>query len=183
LGIVIFLVCGVLCAIVAAHKGRNAVGWFFIGFLFNLLALIMVCVVSNLKEQRARFERANQDRRRLREELRMERMQRTQAMGQVHQRIDIHDRAIGISTAKAGTPPALPASAPPQVIPPRPETQKPRWFYAPPGGEKVGPVHFTKLANEFRMGRLHEDTLIWKQGWEDWRPASEVPEITEAMEG
>jgi hypothetical protein len=179
--LVILLICGAICAIIAAHKGRNAVGWFFIGLLFGLLGVIVACVVSNLKEERARYARANADRRRLREELRMERMQRSQAIGQVNRRIDVHDRAIGIDTERAGKPPALPGAAPQQIRAPRPANEKPVWFYAPPGGDRTGPVPLSQIVNEVKMGRLRLDALVWKQGWEDWRAAGDVPEISRAM--
>jgi hypothetical protein len=39
IGLILMLVFGFTTARVAAEKGRNAVGWFFIGFLLSLLGL------------------------------------------------------------------------------------------------------------------------------------------------
>jgi hypothetical protein len=191
--LVIHLVCGVITAIIAAHKGRNAVGWFIFGFFFNLIAIIVVCVVSNLKEERARYAQAAADRRRLREELKMERMHRQQALGMANERLDIHDRALGVETSKAGPPPSLsggvhsrlgPPAAnqpPPPGRPPTPGDASPQWHYSPKEGEQVGPVRFAELATEYREGRLVDDTLVWRQGWKEWHKIGEVDGLLDAL--
>ena len=82
-GIWIFsIICGVVSALIAAHKGRNAVGWFFAGLLGNLLGVIIAVLMSNLKEERARYQHALEERRRLREELKMERLKSSEFRGE-----------------------------------------------------------------------------------------------------
>jgi len=44
--VVIWLMCGVIAAVVASGKGRSGCGWFAIGFLLGPLGLILSLVVS-----------------------------------------------------------------------------------------------------------------------------------------
>ena len=43
---VIWLLSGVVSAVVATNKGRSGCGWFFLGFLLGPVGLILVFVVS-----------------------------------------------------------------------------------------------------------------------------------------
>ncbi|MBQ8468127.1 MAG: hypothetical protein IJ542_00015 [Clostridia bacterium] len=43
-----WLVCGAICAFVASAKNRTALGWFFTGCLFGLLAVIIIFALSPL---------------------------------------------------------------------------------------------------------------------------------------
>jgi len=47
------------------------------------------------------------------------------------------------------------------------------WYYAN-GGERVGPVSDEDFFQLTGSGRIHDDTLVWKQGMADWRPYAEV---------
>ena len=184
--IIILLICGVVCAIVANQKGRNAVGWFFFGLFFGLVAVIVSLVVSNKKEERARYAKAAAERRRLREQLKMERIQRQQAFGATNQRLDMHDRALGVDTGDGVAPPLLPsqqrevsaldAPLPSEADPP------PQWHYASPSGEQVGPITFAELASEFRSRHIGRGTLVWKAGWSEWHKLGEVDGLESALE-
>jgi RNA polymerase subunit RPABC4/transcription elongation factor Spt4 len=44
--IAIWLICGVLAAIVSSSKGRNGCGWFVLGFLFGPLGLLAAVGMS-----------------------------------------------------------------------------------------------------------------------------------------
>ena len=44
--IVIALACGVACAVIANNKKRSAMGWFLLGCLFPLIALIVIACLS-----------------------------------------------------------------------------------------------------------------------------------------
>ena len=91
-------ICGLVAALIASHKGRSTVGWFFAGFFLGVVGVIIVACLSNLKEQQAYRERTESERRRLREQLRQERAKmeayRQHSMG----RLDAHDEALGIDT-------------------------------------------------------------------------------------
>lgn len=48
LAVVIF---GGACAIVASNKSRDVLGWFVLGFIFNLIALIVVAALTPLDKK------------------------------------------------------------------------------------------------------------------------------------
>jgi membrane protease subunit (stomatin/prohibitin family) len=73
----------------------------------------------------------------------------------------------------APAPPPPPAAAPPPV----PERQ---WFIAL-GGTAHGPLAESALLDQARAGHLKRDTLVWREGMSDWKPASEVPELAFAL--
>ena len=95
---VIALIMGTVCAIVANSKGRSAVGWFFIGFLFGLIALIIVAVMPNLKEQQSKEKAQKRENRRLKEMLRQEQLKNESFRKHAIERLDKHDEVLEIST-------------------------------------------------------------------------------------
>jgi hypothetical protein len=175
---------GIITAMIAANKGRNAVGWFLFGFFFHIIAIIVVCVVSNKKEERARYQRATSERRRLREELKMERMRTKKALGLTDQRLAMHDRALGVDTSRANTAGALPVAPPVRpVTGPAPSKKPvPLWHYVDPNGEKVGPVDFRTLTAAFLERQVNSETTIWKAGWAQWRRLGDVDGLLDALE-
>ena len=172
---------GVICAIIAANKGRNAVGWFLIGFFLHFIGLIIVCVVSNLKEEQARYHRAAAERRRLREELKMERMRAKKFESLANRRLDVHDRALGIETAEEHAPPELarPVTAGAIAGPAKPKTDS--WYYAPDGRDAIGPVSLDALADAYRNGQFGSADLVWKSGWKEWRALGEVDGLEDTL--
>lgn len=42
--------CAVVCSMVASSKGRSGFGWFILGGLFSLLALILVALLPSKKQ-------------------------------------------------------------------------------------------------------------------------------------
>jgi len=92
---------GLICAVIADSKGRNPIGWFFIGFFFPLIGLILVLVLSNLKEAQDKELAMETEQRRLREQLRQERLKNEQFRKHAQIRLDTHDTALGMSTRNA----------------------------------------------------------------------------------
>ena len=43
------LVFGIVCAVLAPKRGRSAVGWFFFGFFFNCIGIIVLMLIPDLK--------------------------------------------------------------------------------------------------------------------------------------
>lgn len=41
------LVCGVICAVIAGSKNRSGIGWFFLGCLLNIIAIIIIAVIGD----------------------------------------------------------------------------------------------------------------------------------------
>lgn len=48
---VAWLAVSIVTAIAASSRGRTGFGWFILGAMFNLLALILVLVLPNLKTE------------------------------------------------------------------------------------------------------------------------------------
>ena len=48
--LIVWLLFGIACAVIAKNKGRNDAGWFVLGFLLGPLGLILALVVSKNQE-------------------------------------------------------------------------------------------------------------------------------------
>lgn len=48
------------------------------------------------------------------------------------------------------------------------------WYYAV-NNEQKGPVNESELKTQLATGKLPADTLVWKDGMENWTPAAQVP--------
>lgn len=99
--LVIGLICGGITALVASNKGRSAVGWFFIGFFLGLIGLIIACCMGDLKKQKAKERQMEIQNRRLREQMRQERLRTEALRNYATQRLDAHDDALGMDTSQA----------------------------------------------------------------------------------
>lgn len=179
--LIIKLVFGGICAAIASSKGRSGVAWFFIGFLLDLIALIIVLVMSNLAEERRRFEEISADRRRLKEQLRQERLKGESFRRYATERIDTHDRVLGVNTktapelsAGAGGPPPVP-SLPRADLDPALATAA-GWFYEKEG-KPQGPVPQAELRMLLRSGAIGSSTLVWTESMAEWTAARDVPEF------
>lgn len=179
--IVIQLFAGLIFAIataaVAASKGRNVVGWFFLGLVGGCIALIIVACLSNLKEDAA-FKAAQEiEQRRLREQLRQEQMKSEALRQHALSRLDQHDDHLGIDTRE--TAPTLLTMAPqPGALltgsgAPPPGLPAENWYTAE-GGEQQGPFTFVLLHSRAGQGTLPANTLVWVEGMEEWLPANQV---------
>lgn len=47
------------------------------------------------------------------------------------------------------------------------------WFYID-SGERRGPVSETELSELTRSGKVGEQTLVWREGWSDWRKLADA---------
>ena len=72
----------------------------------------------------------------------------------------------GVFNPSAPAPPA-PAAAPPE---------KPIWYYLV-NDQQVGPVTLSAMRARAASGDLIPTDLVWKNGWADWGPASNVKEF------
>ncbi len=66
---------------------------------------------------------------------------------------------------------SLPAGEPRDLLA---EAGKAAWFVRPPSGGQFGPATANVLRAWLAEGRLTADTLVWCEGWQDWREASEI---------
>src|SRR5438477_7354663 len=75
---------------VAYFKGRNVLGWTLLGLL-GWVPLVIVACLPNLKEQAAREAHIAEENRRLREQLRQERIKSESFRQHTAARLDVHD--------------------------------------------------------------------------------------------
>jgi predicted Zn finger-like uncharacterized protein len=50
-------------------------------------------------------------------------------------------------------------------------------WYAAINGVPVGPVRIAELRRKAAIGAVTEDSLVWQEGMEEWRPVKQVPEL------
>ncbi len=171
--LIFMVVFGFICAAVAAGRGRSAVGWFFVGFFFSCLGLILLLVLPDPRKEEARFLRQAQENRRLREQLKKERQVSDQRHHGVERRLGAHDQALGMDTS-AATQIGAGEAAPAELPPPLPDGAS--WYFAK-GGQRQGPTSVGEVRRLLRAGEIDDDTLVWRQGMADWQPARDVPEL------
>lgn len=179
--IAIMVLFGIVCAAIASSRGRSTVGWFLLGFLVPCLALILICVLPDLKAQEEREARLRNENRRLRERVKKDRMVADQRHDVVSQRLGVHDQALHLDTSEA----TLENSDGPPPLPETAETESfssHEWHYAD-GQQSKGPVSFYDLRMLWRSGSIDETTMVWTEKEDDWKVISLVPGLKEALDG
>jgi hypothetical protein len=200
------LVFACACAAIAKSKGRSAVGWFFAGLVITCIGLIIILCLSDEKAAARQREKAGGERRRLREQLRQERMKTEAYRRHTAARLDAHDDSLGVDTRSLGGLPeghgqqggnVLPEGSPaadfvhdqgsqPSVIPTAgsaaPGSRVKEWFYEL-GGESRGPVSEAAVRMGLGNGKLEATTLIWREGMPNWQAISEVPLFSSTFRG
>ena len=191
------VICGAIASAIANHKGRNTAGWFFGGFLLQLIGIVIVAVLPNLKNQQAERERIEGENRRLREKLRQEQVKSESFRKHASKRLDLHDGHLGIETRNAvpalqspeddllsigANDPAMEAEGltsvtaeakAPVAVLPRPATVKRQWHYES-DGKVIGPIPEAALLMKVQDGAVKGSTLVWTEGFDDWKQAQHV---------
>ncbi|WP_390621069.1 GYF domain-containing protein [Stieleria neptunia] len=58
------------------------------------------------------------------------------------------------------------------------------WYVRPPSGGQYGPATSAMLKVWIDEGRVAKTALLWKDGWPQWREASDaLPEIADSLPG
>jgi hypothetical protein len=78
--------------------------------------------------------------------------------------------AAPASTSAAAVP-STPALAAPDPIAEAPHAV---WYVRPPGGGQYGPAVGDVMRKWMVEGRVSADSLVWREGWPDWRKAGKV---------
>ena len=178
--LIIMSILGAIASAIAAHKGRSAVGWFFGGFFLGLIGVVVVACLSNLEEERSRQQRDALERRRLREKLKQEQMKNEGFREHTMQRLDAHDRRLGMDTREprrlaAPSQPERLLEGPSERTEPRvTEGEDPYWYYEI-NGETLGPVPQSTIRRMLETGKLKLSALLCMEDREDWLPASQIP--------
>lgn len=62
---------------------------------------------------------------------------------------------------------------PPPAGPPDPIAEAPnaQWYVRPPSGGQYGPARGDVFRKWLTEGRVNAESLVWRDGWPDWRPA------------
>jgi hypothetical protein len=90
--------------------------------------------------------------------------------------------ADGASAGQAPAPTVSGASGPgptapqPSASPADPLAEAPHavWYVRPPSGGQYGPAAVDVMRSWIGEGRVSPDSLVWREGWRDWRQAGEV---------
>ncbi|MBS3733696.1 MAG: DUF4339 domain-containing protein [Phycisphaerae bacterium] len=194
LSLVIHIGLGIGAAAIASHKGRSVVGWFFGGFFLGVIGIIIVAVLPNKTLEQQRLHHAERERRRLREQLRQERIKSEAFRRYTSERLDSHDDVLGIDTrtrdalpdGTVAEPHQLASDGPPPVSnrnrigPARlgPNPHAPIWFYER-HGQATGPVSAQDIRQLLCGGSITDATLIWSQDLGEWTPAADVDAFKE----
>ena len=180
--IIVYIVLGAITAAIADSKGRNPVAWFFIGAVFSCFGILLVLCLPNLKEQKEKERRLEEENRRIREQVRQEQM-KLETLRQVTDiRLSYHDKALGMSTSpSAGSPLGIggapSGAAVPPALPAPDDPSRPSWHYVK-NGVRSGPVTLAAARALISCGELSATTVFWKPGMAGWVPASQIPELS-----
>ena len=84
---------------------------------------------------------------------------------------DVNANEVSAQQAQAIGPPSLPASqnsVGTVEVDPINEAPAANWYVRPPSGGQFGPASGEILRSWIREGRVTADSLVWREGWEDW---------------
>ena len=175
--LVVYLIFAAITGVVAHNKGRNVLGWTLLGLL-GWIPLVIVCCLPNLKEQESRDAHIAEENRRLREQLRQERIKAESFRQHAVARLDAHDDHLGLDTRSINPALGAGASAAGQLgmgnaAPAGALYDLPRWYYGH-RGQTMGPIKASDMTNLIRQFIITRDTLVWSEDLVEWQPAGQV---------
>lgn len=187
MALLFLLVLGIICGVVANAKGRNPIGWFFLGLFFPLLAIILLICLPNLNEEKNYRQRQSRENYLLREKLLQEQLKLKSFQEHASHRLDEHDKLLNTDT-RTGAPPLAKFPAQPKVY--RlddsdyheakntvPKSLEDGWYYAV-GSNHCGPVGKMIIQQLIDIGNIQRETLIWNEQWPDWVAAGTTKEFS-----
>ena len=180
--LIFMAVFGAITAAIASSKGRNTVGWFFLGFFFGCIGLIIILCLSNLTEEQAKWTAQDIEQRRLREQLRQEQLKNEALRQHTVARLDLHDQHLGVDTRKAAPPLNLSMAPQPlrlfptEVPHPPPGYPENDWYLVEDGNQQ-GPYTYAVIHRRARQGTLNPATMVWVAGMNAWQPARQIPNL------
>jgi len=184
-------VFGAVCSVLANGRGRSPVAWFFLGFFFGCISLIILLVIPDLKVAEQRRRGMQHENRRLREQVRKERMVSDARHGEHERRFAAHDRALGVDTTSpvpeqlghdpqgsAGSAP--PAAAAPGSASPAADHAATQWYFADHQGRQ-GPVSLSALRSLWIAGTVTGSSYVWCEGMGDWSTIAAVAGLEDQL--
>lgn len=174
LELIILFVFGVICAAVANGRGRNALGWFFIGLIGGCLALIILFVIPDLKEEQRKERLQKKREKRVDERIHHERIKNEAFRGHTSRRLDTHDEVLEIDTKKGG-PNAMPPPAPINLITNADDAPDSDWHYLDVSGASKGPFALETIESLVADLTIVNETHVWHPSLEDWSMLQDSP--------
>ena len=106
-------------------------------------------------------------------------------LGMAQQLAGAAGQALNTSNASGGATNAPSSGATPQTPPPMAPPPLPNALAIWLGvrGTPTGPLDLVALKQHFRDGTLTSDTLAWRAGMPEWKPASQLPELASVLSG
>jgi len=106
-------------------------------------------------------------------------------LGMAQQLAGAAGRALNASNASgnasSSSAPGAAAQTPPPIAPPPLPSALAIWLGV--RGTPTGPLDLAALKQHFRDGTLTGDTLAWRAGMAEWKPASQLPELANVLSG
>ncbi len=180
-----YIIPGVIAGAIASHKGRNVAGWFFGGFFFHIVGIVIVTALPNLNEQKAQREHMEKENRRLKERLKQEQVKSEAFRRHAISRLDAHDTHLGLDTKQ--TYPLLGVSEDSDplriedaddgelsTVEDNDGARTRKWHYQW-NGEEHGPIAEKDLLDKFSTGQLNGATLVWNEDLSTWTRAEDIP--------
>ncbi|MCA9248218.1 MAG: DUF4339 domain-containing protein [Planctomycetales bacterium] len=91
--------------------------------------------------------------------------------------VPMHAPANPVAPASPYVAPAS-SQAPPVVTDPFLEAPQASWYVRPRSGGQFGPATAEVMRRWIGEGRVSRDSLVWRDGWDDWRSATDIfPEL------
>lgn len=182
--IIIWLVFGVICAVIANGRGRSAAAWFFIGLLLTCVGLIILLVLPDLKAEQERQRLMAMEQRRLEARVRKDRMVADNRHEASERRLSAHDAALGVDTSHAATS-GITGTDPPPPLPliagGSSRFASTPWHYAT-NGRQQGPVTIDTLCALWREKVLSADSLVWSPTMANWQSIGSIPGLQEHLD-
>ena len=79
-----------------------------------------------------------------------------------------------VSAPVGPSPTAWPGATAPAAVDPITEAGNVVWYVRPPSGGQFGPAGGDIMRTWLAEGRVSADSLVWREGWRDWREAAGV---------
>ena len=78
---------------------------------------------------------------------------------------------------------SVPVASPVGVVDPLLEAPQAMWYVRPSSGGQFGPAGAELMRQWLEEGRVAADSLVWRDGWPDWKPAASCfPQFAEPSE-
>ncbi|MDO4569476.1 MAG: DUF4339 domain-containing protein [Planctomycetia bacterium] len=82
--------------------------------------------------------------------------------------------ALGVSSGSPAPFAPVSPAAPSRLPDPFEGSQDTVWYVTAPAGGQLGPLTPTAVKTMLAQRKIEKDTLVWREGWTDWKKGAEV---------